>query len=760
MDYSRECGTLIDVFEVAVRSFVSTQMESHFGEKWWRTNVPPAIASACQERQNAELSKRFPRIQRVVEPIFYTNLGELKDVICRNDNFDAVFKHYFNNKANVTARVDELIGYRNPAAHNRPVFEEIEYQAIIATGRSLLEAMEVELPAEFQTSSIQVPATVDTDSETTPPSGDDFAPKPRCFHNLPRPDYSDFFGREEEREEILEHISHPRAWITLIDGIGGVGKTALALNCAEHIKESAVEGKAHFEYVIWASAKTERLNPTGVVSLQPSFTDLNSLTQTILEVTGFGDYQGDDPKALVIEILTISKTLLVLDNLETVTDPELYDFLQQVPAPSKVLATTRSRIEGSHKNLRLTALPTNDAIEMIRKLAIDLDSPELGRESDASLLGLIDRVGGIPLAIKLAVGRIATGMPFQSYLDKLDTGAAQHDLLEFCFAESWDNLEQEAKRVLSAVILFSEDPSEVELRLVTGIPELRLNEAIGILTRRAFLNRSYDRERETYRYSVLPLTADFIRQESEKDPDRRAQLQDGYNSYLLEKGRFEEAIEQITHLLPQSASMPEEEKLSNMLVESAWRAYQGGDYREAVSRLENATGYRDTAYLNHTWAVIERDEGRYGTARDKFSKAVALDESRLRTWRSWGRMEQRLGNWQRAVNVFTKACALPGSDAQDFHGLGVCLSRLANTKRSPDNEEMLIHAEKALKDGFYRNPLGYRETHHNVVNCHSLALTLDRLGRTNEALIQCSNGLALEPHNERLIDLNLSLQRK
>ena len=758
MDYSRECGTLIDVFEVAVRSFVSAQMESHFGENWWRKNVPPAIASACQDRQNIELSKRFPRIQHVVEPIFYTNLGELKDIICRNDNFDAAFKPYFNNKANVTARVDELIGYRNPAAHNRPVFGEVEYQAIIATGRSLLEAMEVELPAEFQTSSISVPETADT--EPTPLSGDDFGPKPRCVHNLPRPDYSDFFGREEEREDILEHINHPRAWITLIDGIGGVGKTALAVNCAEHVKDSAIGGTADFEYVIWASAKTERLNPTGVVSLQPNFTDLNSLTQTILEVTGFGDYQGNDPNALVIEILTISKTLLVLDNLETVTDPDLYDFLQQVPAPSKVLATTRSRIEGSHKNLRLTALPTADAIEMIRKLATDLDSPELERESDASLLGLIDRVGGIPLAIKLAVGRIATGMPFQAYLDKLDTGAAQLDLLEFCFAESWDNLELEAKRVLLAVILFSEDPSEVELRLVTGIPELRLNEAIGILTRRAFLNRSYDRERETSRYSVLPLTADFISQESEKDPDRRAQLQDGYNSYLLEKGRFEEAIGQITHLLPQSTSMSEEEKLSNMLVESAWRAYQGGDYREAVSRLENATGYRDTAYLNHTWAVIERDEGRYGTASDKFSKAVALDESRLRTWRSWARMEQRLGNWQRAVNVFTKACALPGSDAQDFHGLGVCLSRLANTKRTPDREAMLVQAEMALKDGFYRNPLGYRETHHNVVNCHSLALTLDRLGRPQEALIQCKNGLRLEPQNERLIDLNLSLLRK
>ena len=289
---------------------------------------------------------------------------------------------------------------------------------------------------------------------------------------------------------------------------------------------------------------------------------------------------------------------------------------------------------------------------------------------------------------------------------------------------------------------------------------MRLNEAIGTLIRRAFLNRSYDRERQTYRYSLLPLTADFIEQESEKYPDLRARILDNYNSYLLERGRFEEALGQITHLLPQSASVPEEEKLSNMLVESAWRAFQDSDYREAVVRLENATSYKDTAYLNHTWGVIERDEGRYGTAREKFRKAVRMDESRLRTWRSWGRMEQRLGNIESAVNCFTKASGLPGADPQDFHGLGVCLSRLARTQTGTHRDSVLRQAEEALNLGFYKNPLGYRETHHNVVNCHALALTLDRLNRTREAIVQCRNGLRLEPSNDRLLDLQLSLTNK
>ena len=759
MDYKKECQQALNAIEEHIRVFVQDRMRESFGDNWWKTNVPGPIVKKCGERLKKEQSQRFP-ILPVSEPIHYTNMGELKDVICRRDNFDQIFKRFFGNTESIAFKLGELIAFRNPAAHNRPILGLEQYEAIVVNCRSIFEAMEIARPPMFDSRGGRTyePATDDHEVENL--VEEDFVKRPECHNNLPRPDYSTFFGRDSERNKILGDLNHPRAWIIVIDGIGGVGKTALALNCAEHIRDAAFSGEADFEYVIWASAKTERLMPSGISQVQPTFADLSSLIKTIFDVTGFNDYESENEVALANEILAISKTLLVLDNLETVSDPDLYDFLQDIPRPSKVLATTRTRIEGSQKNLRLTALPRPDALEMIRQLASELDSLELSQAGDDTLSGLIERVGGIPLAIRLAVGRISTGLPLASYLDRLDTGAAQHDLLEFCFSESWNNLESESKSALLATELFSEPPSEVELRQVTEIPEMRLNDAIGTLIRRAFLNGSYDQDGETYRYSLLPLTADFVRQESERDSELKSRLQDNYNAYLLQKGRFEEALGQITHLVPQSQSIPEAERLSNMLVESAFRAYQGGNYSEAVNRLKNAQSYRDTAYLNHTWAVIERDEGAYSGARAKFRRSLELDETRLPTWRSWGKMEQRLENWKHAVDCFAKASELPGSDPQDSHGLGVCLSRIARGTSGTDRYELLKKAESALKRGFYKNPLGYRETHHNVVNCHSLALTLQRLDRIDEALIQCRNGLQLEPSNERLLDLNLSLNKR
>ncbi len=705
-----------------------------------------------------EQSQRFHRLRKA-EPIHYTNLGELKDIICRNDNFNRIFKRYFNSTAGISTRIEHVGIFCNPSAHNRPIFGESEYQAIVVTGLAVFEAMEVSPPALFPTRDGDDAQVSDDLREPENISTDDFTPKPKCHDNIPRPDYSDFFGREEERREILTHIDHPRAWITVIDGIGGVGKTALALNCAEHIRDLSLAGDSGFEYVVWASAKTEKLSSAGISQLRPNFTDLSSLFRTILDVTGFPDHPADGELELVNEILQISPTLLVLDNLETVSDPDVYDFLQNVPQPTKVLATTRERIEGSHRNLRLTALPIQDALAMIRQLATELDATEIRSASDSTLQSLINRVGGIPLAIRLAVGRIATGMPLASYLDKLDSGEAQHDLLGFCFAESWNDLDTDSKSTLIAVTLFSGEPSEAELRHVIGIAEARLNDAVGNLIRRAFLNRVYDRQRETNRYSLLPLTSDFVQQESEKAPDLRAKLQDNYNAYLLDLGRHEEALAQITHLQTGSESMSDEEKLSNMLVESAWRAYQNGNYQDAIGRLENAMSYRDTAYLNHTWGVVEREEGRYGTAREKFRRSVNIDGTRLPTLRSWGRMEYRLDNWLNAVNCFSTATELPGSDPQDFHVLGVSFSRLARENSGSRRYELLAQAKYALNSGFYAFPFGYRETHHNVVNHHALALTLEGLGRIEEALTQCLGGLRLEPHNDRLDALEFRLQR-
>ena len=316
MDYKKECRNALDIFEQSFRVFVRDKMLESFGHSWWKTNVPEQIANACRERIDKEESQRFPRFP-ASEPIYYTNIGELKDLICRKDNFEQAFKPFFGSTETISSKLTELIAFRNPAAHNRPVFSPDHYEAIIVTCRSVFDAMEMVRPPLFQTTGSQFAEPMASDHESVELMEDESIKPPSCIDNLPRPDYSTFFGRDTERNEILDHLNHPRAWITIIDGIGGVGKTALALNCGEHIREAALAGSNDFEHIIWASAKSERLTSYGISQVQPTFSDLSSLIRTILEVTGFDSEEAEDRVALAKDVLAISKTLLILDNLET-----------------------------------------------------------------------------------------------------------------------------------------------------------------------------------------------------------------------------------------------------------------------------------------------------------------------------------------------------------------------------------------------------------------------------------------------------------
>lgn len=56
--------------------------------------------------------------------------------------------------------------------------------------------------------------------------------------NLPHRDYIEFIGREKEIEEIIRLLKHQKVHVLSIDGIGGVGKSSLALEVGYKLKEN------------------------------------------------------------------------------------------------------------------------------------------------------------------------------------------------------------------------------------------------------------------------------------------------------------------------------------------------------------------------------------------------------------------------------------------------------------------------------------------------------------------------------------------
>ncbi len=86
---------------------------------------------------------------------------------------------------------------------------------------------------------------------------------PKIPNNLPR--RAAFFGRAKEMNLVMRALSPAdRTWGVLIDGIGGIGKTALAVEAAHRAQDAGA-----FDAFVWVTAKQTILAPSGIREQTP-----------------------------------------------------------------------------------------------------------------------------------------------------------------------------------------------------------------------------------------------------------------------------------------------------------------------------------------------------------------------------------------------------------------------------------------------------------------------------------------------------------
>lgn len=298
-------------------------------------------------------------------------------------------------------------------------------------------------------------------------------------HNLPQPDYGHFIGREQELTKVIAKLRpypHSTNSVIVIDGIGGIGKSALALEIAHRFRRDYknLPIEERFEAIIWTSAKRTVLRAdTGIVNRQQKFQTLDDICKTIAITLGIEEQVRSQPEErveLVCRELTKQPTLLILDNLETVDDEAVMEFLQDLmPAPTKAIVTTRHRINVAYP-VQLWGMPWEDAEKLIeqecRRKEVTL--------TDEQKRKLYDRTGGVPLAIVWTVAKISFGSSVDTILARL--GNRTDDIARFCFEETIERIKnRDAYKLLLALALFKGDANREELGYVAGFSEDKLS---------------------------------------------------------------------------------------------------------------------------------------------------------------------------------------------------------------------------------------------------------------------------------------------
>jgi DNA-binding SARP family transcriptional activator/Flp pilus assembly protein TadD len=246
------------------------------------------------------------------------------------------------------------------------------------------------------------------------------APAWRVPRQLP-PDVADFAGRDAELARLHEVLTgagqHAPAAISAIQGIGGIGKSALAIRAAHELAEHFPDGQLYVDL----HGATTRLRP-----LEP------------LEVLGrFLRALDADPAAIPSDLEEAAgmfrsrvagrRLLVVLDNAADAA--QVRPLLPASPGCA-VLVTSRRALVGldGATHVQLDALAPEEALELLRRLA---GSDRVDAAPEAAM-EVARCCGYLPLALRIAGARLAVRptWPLKELAERLGDQQRRLDELE------------------------------------------------------------------------------------------------------------------------------------------------------------------------------------------------------------------------------------------------------------------------------------------------------------------------------------------
>jgi tetratricopeptide (TPR) repeat protein len=332
--------------------------------------------------------------------------------------------------------------------------------------------------------------------------------------NLPQEGYLEFIGRKEELRKILDYLAPDnRRYIISICGVGGVGKTALALNaahlCWEAKKKEATNGIPKFDAIVFTSAKITTLSPNGVLTRplrEGTLTEILLTIARVLDEQAITQATPEEQRRWVYDSLRKQSTLLIVDNLETMKEQdqdEVLAFLEDLPPGCKAIITSRKQtLQRTH--VSLDELPEEDCISLIHQHA---EEKGLVWKS-AQARRLYHRFGGVPAALIYAVGQRAAGYSFKKILSP--RSPLPKDIAHFCFDSSVEALTSEACHLLLALGIFKGAPTWDAWSKVAGVKSENLaQQGISQLKLLSLIKEVEDQQHIT-RYRMLDLTREYV----------------------------------------------------------------------------------------------------------------------------------------------------------------------------------------------------------------------------------------------------------
>lgn len=351
---------------------------------------------------------------------------------------------------------------------------------------------------------------------------------------LPPQRFLHFVGRQNDFNNIFNTLKdfNNNSNIIAIDGIGGVGKTALTRQIVNNLQN------AGFYSVVWESAKPEEFSGGVAKTVNNANINFEGLLTQIGSKLGYVEVHNirslEDKRKFVHEILGEERYLVVIDNLETLEGyRELVNNLEDLFTSSKAILTTRHLISGVRhvKPFSLEGFEENESCEFLKIYASERPraNETISAVNQEKLAEIHKLTGGIPLAMELVVGQLEQGSSLRRVIKELKSvnyGVIQNresdeniykQFYKFIYLNSWEELSDEEQDLLICIGEFdlSEGAKIDDLIDIAELKAAQVEDITAKLIQLSLVKRHGIEDEQTF--FLHPLTHLFVQQQLEEE---------------------------------------------------------------------------------------------------------------------------------------------------------------------------------------------------------------------------------------------------
>ncbi|MCC5634956.1 NACHT domain-containing protein [Nostoc sp. CHAB 5844] len=318
-----------------------------------------------------------------------------------------------------------------------------------------------------------------------------------------------FYGRKEELTTLEQWILNERCQLVALLGMGGIGKTALAVKLAQNIQED-------FEYVIWRSLR-EAPPVKAIITQLLQFLSEEQETEANLPESL------SDRMSRLIDYLRNHRCLLILDNGESILRygsragkyregyegyGELFRRLGEATHQSCLVLTSREKpqeialLEGEAlpvRSLQLSGLKVVEGQEILKVKGLSAAEDEWK--------AMIESYGGNPLALKIVATTIEDvfGGNVTEFLQQNTVVFGDiRDILD----QQFERLSDLEKEIMYWLAINREPVALSDLRedILSPVPPQKSLEALESLVRRSLV------EKNTITFTLQPVVMEYVTQ--------------------------------------------------------------------------------------------------------------------------------------------------------------------------------------------------------------------------------------------------------